>query len=297
MLRPAPPTTEASLYARDASVLEPVFSSRGTKWSGLPIDVRRARAGERITFELAEHHIGNVSTSTETAWSSRGEKFRQKWRVGTSIFVKKGFRIDDHVTIGYEAVSVALEAPLVAALLHDDFNFSQVDFLEHVITIDEQLSGLLGAMLAEARGGNPAGDLFSQSISLALLAHLYERYSRSGAAMRAGRLSTAQVATITRHVRDNIGAALSVAELAGLLQLSPAYFCRAFSKTLGVTPHRFVMNERVQAARTALRRGGVSSHADLAASLGFANRAHFSSVFRRLAGCSPTDFQKGGTSA
>jgi hypothetical protein len=39
--------------------------------------------------------------------------------------------------------------------------------------------GIVNAMYAEARAGNPAGDLFSRAISVALLAHVYDRYDRS----------------------------------------------------------------------------------------------------------------------
>jgi AraC family transcriptional regulator len=99
-------------------------------------------------------------------------------------------------------------------------------------------------MLAEARAGSPCGSLLSQSLSAALLAHLYDRYDRSRASKRMeGRLSPRQVAIVSQYVKERIDSDLSIVELSALLHLSPAYFCRAFSKTLWVTPHHFVTND------------------------------------------------------
>jgi AraC family transcriptional regulator len=92
-------------------------------------------------------------------------------------------------------------------------------------------------------------------------------------------------------VREHIGDGLSIAELANLLQLSPAYFCKALSKTHGVTPHRFVLNQRIVIVMEALRQPSAPPIAELAHALGFADQAHFSNVFRKLVGHSSSKFR------
>jgi AraC family transcriptional regulator len=156
--------------------------------------------------------------------------------------VNEGYRFDEMIAAipEYEALYVRLEQAKIAELLHDDVRPSKVDFLENVTTNDEQAVGMINAMYAEARAGGPAGALYSESISVALLAHLYDRYDRAGAARRLeGRLSPRQVEIVNRYVTVHIGSDLSVVELAGLLQLSPAYFSKAFSQTCGVTASSF----------------------------------------------------------
>jgi AraC-like DNA-binding protein len=105
-----------------------------------------------------------------------------------------------------------------------------------------------------------------------------------------GGLSRQQDKLLCQYIKNNIGSDLSVVDLANLLQLSPGYFCKAFAKTKGVTPHKFVLNERVSTALERLRRQPASSLARLAYELGFANQAHFSNVFRNKVGCSPSQF-------
>jgi AraC family transcriptional regulator len=280
--------------AHEQSGLLTLFSSRGTRWGGLPVELLRMHPGSPHGVDPTEHRVAAVLSTTEVAWTARGTRHRAQWRPGTSIFLRERYQLDDlDSTERTDSIVVALEDGKVSELQHDDLCSSRVDFLEHVITTDDQLVGIVNAMAAEARAGSPAGDLFSQAISVALLAHVYDRYDRSRAARRLeGRLSRRQVETVSRYVKGHIECALSIVELAGLLQLSPAYFCTAFSKTLGVTPHRFVLNERIAIARQRLQQTSAPPIAGLACALGFANQPHFSVVFRKLVGCSPSEFRR-----
>ena len=253
-------------------------------------------AGHALRVDIAEHRIASILSTAEMTWTSRGGHHKCKFRAGSSVFLKKGYRLDNFAASAcVVGISVLLQGNTIAELTYDDLCTSRVDLLDHVIAADEQSVGIINSMYAEARAGSPAGNLFSQSASVALLTHVYDRYDRSRAADRIkGRLTRRQIEIVDRYVRDNIGKDLSIVELAGILQLSPAYFCRAFSKTVGVSPHRFILNRRISIARQRLQQGSAPSLAELADDLGFGNHAHFSSVFRQLVGCSPSEFRRQG---
>jgi AraC family transcriptional regulator len=273
---------------------ETIFSSRGTRWSGLLVEKRCKTFGDcPHVFEVHEPWIVDPP-KIEVTWVARGTRYRFAFRPGMSMFVNEGYRFDEvsAATPEFDTVYVRLEQAKIVELLHDDARSSKIDFLEYVTTNDEQAVGMINVMYAAARAGNPAGALFSESISVALLTHLYDRYDRAGAARRLERrLSPRQVETINRYVTEHIGSDLSVVELAGLLQLSPAYFCKAFSKSCGVTPHRFVVNKRIAIAIDKLELPSAPPLAELARTLGFADPAHFSTIFRKLVGRSPLQFR------
>ena len=269
---------------------------RGTSWAGLAIESTRVLAGQAVRIDNAEHRIASILSTAEMTWTARGGRHKCQFRPGSSVFLKEGYRLDglaaSECVVG---ISVLLQGGKIAELTHDEICTSRVDLLDHVIAADDQSVGIINSMFAEARVGSPAGDLFSQSASLALLIHVYDRYDRSRAAKRIkGRLRQRQIEIIERYVKDNIADDLSIVELAGILRLSPAYFCRAFSKTVGVSPHRFILNRRIAIARQRLQQGSAPSLAELADALGFGNPAHFSSVFRQLVGCSPSEFRAPG---
>jgi AraC family transcriptional regulator len=271
-----------------------IFSSRGTKWAGFAVELQRMVPERPFSTMTTEPTASSILSPTEATWTACGTKFRSQWRAGTSIFARKGYQLYDIRTSTItQSIVVPLEDEKIVEFQHDDDRVSQSAFLNHVIATDSHIVGLLSAMIAEVRAGNPAGSLFAQAVSVALLTHVQDRYDRSKASKQTGgKLSPRQAATIERHIRDHIHSDMSINELAALLGLSPAYFCRAFAKATGMSPHRFIMNSRVELVRDRLRQHTDSSLSELAADFGFADRTHLSNVFRKFVGISPSEFRR-----
>jgi hypothetical protein len=163
----------------------PLFSSRGTRWGGLVVEkTRRLTADCPHSFVASEPLAGCYLFKTELRWKARGTSHSHSFRPGVGVFIAEGYRLDEltSTTSHIDFIAVRLEREKIAELMHDDVRATRVDFLEHVISNDEQMVGMLHVMFAEAQAGSPGGDLFSQSISVALLAHM--RYDRTSAARR-----------------------------------------------------------------------------------------------------------------
>jgi transcriptional regulator of acetoin/glycerol metabolism len=92
---------------------------------------------------------------------------------------------------------------------------------------------------------------------------------------------------IESHLEDNI----SLAVLAADAGLSLYHFARAFRHSMGIAPHRYVMQERVRKAQQLLARTDLPL-ATIAAAVGFSDQSHFSRHFRRLAGTTPSGFRR-----
>ena len=96
---------------------------------------------------------------------------------------------------------------------------------------------------------------------------------------------------VLERLRDYVVAHLDepieVATLANIAGRSPFHFSRVFSRSVGVTPHRYVVHLRMQRA-VALVREGRSGLAEIAARTGFADQSHLSRWVRRVHGVSLT---------
>jgi AraC family transcriptional regulator len=99
------------------------------------------------------------------------------------------------------------------------------------------------------------------------------------------------LARVLHHVAANLGRDLGVSELAAVAQMSPHHFSLCFKRSMGVTPHKWVVHRRVAEARRLLRAGSMPV-VDVALSLGFSNQSHFTDVFRRLTGTTPKRYQR-----
>ena len=99
------------------------------------------------------------------------------------------------------------------------------------------------------------------------------------------------LARVLQHVAANLGRDLAVNELAAVAQMSSHHFSLCFKRSMGVSPHQWVVHRRVAEARRLLRARSMPV-VDVALSLGFCNQSHFTDVFRRLTGTTPKRYQR-----
>jgi AraC family transcriptional regulator len=104
-------------------------------------------------------------------------------------------------------------------------------------------------------------------------------------------LSPMQVKLVSEYVRANLACSVRLAELAGQVSLTPHYFSTLFKRSLGVSPHHYVLRECIYEAQRRLA-GGHMSISVVALSLGFSDQSHFSQTFRKITGTTPKRYQK-----
>jgi AraC family transcriptional regulator len=78
---------------------------------------------------------------------------------------------------------------------------------------------------------------------------------------------------------------------AALAGLSPFHFLRLFSRTIGVTPHQYLVRSRLRRAARLLAEGD-RPITDVALDVGFGDLSNFVRTFHRAAGVSPRGFRK-----
>lgn len=88
---------------------------------------------------------------------------------------------------------------------------------------------------------------------------------------------------IDSHLQENI--ALKV--LAGIAQLSVHHFARAFRQTLGIPPHNYIVQRRIEHAQQLLRNTDLP-RSEIAIVAGFTDQSHLARHFRTITGVSPS---------
>jgi AraC family transcriptional regulator len=108
---------------------------------------------------------------------------------------------------------------------------------------------------------------------------------------RKGGLAPWQARKVRAHIDSHIAGPLPVADLCALVQLSEAYFSRAFRRTFGGSPHAFVIRRRVDlAAQYMLQTQAPLS--DIALQCGFTDQPHLCKLFRQTVGQSPAAWRR-----
>lgn len=157
---------------------------------------------------------------------------------------------------------------------------------------DARLSSLLCALERERMHGYPAGRLFVDGMEQALAAILvgYEGIARRTRQVYKGGLAPYRMKRVNEFIQAHIEEAITLDELARDVGLSPSHFYSLFRKTLGTTPHQFVLSCRIQHAKSLLAQSG-NSILDVALASGFRTHQHFSRIFHRLVGVPPSVYR------
>ena len=137
--------------------------------------------------------------------------------------------------------------------------------------------------MAEGEGAIDVNALREAMMTLALA--LIRRVLDGGSAQMDTRELLVQRAT--KFVRANGGQALSLAEVAHAVHVSPNYLTGLFRAVTGKSLGRFIMDERMVKAQKLLEAGS-GSVKEVAAELGFSDTYTFSRAFKRFSGRSPT---------
>ncbi|QHG64767.1 helix-turn-helix transcriptional regulator [Pseudomonas putida] len=85
---------------------------------------------------------------------------------------------------------------------------------------------------------------------------------------------------------------LSLGDVCAACGLSRAYLIRAFRQRFGLTPHGYLLDQRVQHARALLRKG--RAIAEVAQEAGFADQAHLQRAFKQHLATTPGHYRTGG---
>ena len=117
------------------------------------------------------------------------------------------------------------------------------------------------------------------------------RVPRRSAPTYHGGLAPARLRRVSELVRTKLEDELTLDEMAESAGLSPAHFSTMFRQSTGLSPHQFVVRERIGRAKEMLR-SAETRVLDVAVACGFKTQQHFARVFRKLCGSTPSEYRR-----
>lgn len=141
---------------------------------------------------------------------------------------------------------------------------------------------LLLALHADAKTGQREGASYAETLVVALVAHLRQMHTSTGDRSRnEGMLSNVALRRIQDHIRDRIETGVTLASLAALLDMDSYAFLRSFKRSIGMTPHQYLIRARIEHAKEMLHSTRLPV-TDIALRCGFASSSHFADTFKKV---------------
>lgn len=136
--------------------------------------------------------------------------------------------------------------------------------------------------------------LYADSVAQALaahLAHLAGHSPRTAPSSAALPLSDTEIRLVAEYMRAHLGDNIGVDDLAAVARISKFHFIRAFARTTGLTPYRYLRRMRLATAADLLRttRHNVTR---IALHCGYRSAGQFARAFRDEYGVAPAHFRR-----
>lgn len=267
-------------------------------WAGLSIEHRKFEAGCQATpVPICTELVMLLSGGGRVCRAGNGEVQRSLARPGMSYLVPVGTQ-ESHLELSdrMECLHLYLPPALLdeSALADFDVDPSKIEIAYAHGLVDHTLYHIcspLRDLLHRPR--QPTDALFVEGIQVALAAHLLGNYSidRWRAPTRLPSLDPRRLQRVLDYIETSIEREISLEDLAAQACLSSYHFSRLFREATGLSPHRYVTDRRVQAARHELARNHLSL-VEIALKFGFGSQANFTRVFRKAASLTPGQYRE-----
>jgi AraC family transcriptional regulator len=166
--------------------------------------------------------------------------------------------------------------------------------LKNTVTDKDAFIGQIALKLkAEAENKTPFGKLFGETAAQLLAIHLLKNYATITPKIPEIKngLPKTVLKRITDYIHDHLDQDISLEALSILAGLSSYHFARLFKESTGLAPHQYLVECRMEKAKELLKNTRLNV-LQIALSVGYESQSHFTTLFKRHTGSTPTAFRK-----
>ncbi len=296
-------TGRISIYDRAAqrpapliTCAEPQLDSANAPWLGIKLEHYRIGSSERpeattSSYLAAVCLAGSYKTDYASGLGQRA--FSVVYQPGTLFLTGPGDMPARQSSGDVEFLALEI-APKFILWAADELVTSRPFEIQRSWAVkDDQLRYIMLTLHNELLAKCPSGRLFGEYMGLSFATALLTSYSSAPSRLNhyRGGLSPYKLRQITEFINENLSSTLSLAAMANLLQMGPCHFARAFKESTGLSPHQYVLRRRVERALQMLKEKRTNL-ADIAYDLGFSSQGHFTTVFSKIVGVSPSSYRE-----
>jgi AraC family transcriptional regulator len=271
----------------------PVLSSRQMGWNGILVEQYQHLSNSfEVEFPAPSDHwlvlpLGQPILVTQKSDDRLHESVIQR---GDSILAPAG---RPKYWCRREGICCSLHIHLKPEMIRQTAEASEIDtkrigLVDCFGKQDLQLHQIAMLLLAELKSGGMMGQLYVESLTQVLAIHLLRHYSTVTQTITPENrsLTHTQLQQAIDYIHSHLDQDLSLVELASIINISPTYFASLFKQSMGIAPHQYVIQQRVEQAKFMLSKTDLAI-ADIASKVGFSSQSHLTQQFKRLTGMTP----------
>ncbi|NMG08009.1 AraC family transcriptional regulator [Brasilonema sp. UFV-L1] len=187
-----------------------------------------------------------------------------------------------------EFLIVTLCPKFLEKVVYESMKGDVIELIPQFSIIDSVILHTAEALKAEIETGHSSSRLFAESAATMLAVRLLQAYANYKPVIRAysDGLAKNKLQLAIDYINAHLDQDIKLADIAELLGVSHYYFCHLFKQSVGMTPHKYLIQQRIERAKVLLKNQEFSI-AEVALECGFTDQSHLTKHFKRLVGLTP----------
>lgn len=272
--------------------------SDGRDWTSLYTSVQKETPFQG-TFHSSRDHLMVLHRDGPVQVESLTDRKigRRVVPAGGIHLISPGVDFGINLTGTIETVHVYVRRSIIeeVALEMVDGDPSRIEIPSKIVECDKALHALIDASAFAVEDESLGSSMFADYLSRAIAAQLIRSYSKArlkgGGRTPSCTSLSPTLSEAVEYMADNIDTAINLSDIAQATNRSPSHVSRMFRTELGMPPHRYLINLRVDKARRLLEKTSMSI-AEIAYECGFAHQEHLTRLFRRQCGTTPAAYRR-----
>jgi AraC family transcriptional regulator len=274
----------------------PLRSSENLSWNGISVQQHCQPAWESPESSNTTHIVAvglNSDLIQSECWFDGC--MQQKQISGENNIAIIPARIPHRFNWNKETAfsMLSLEPDRLTEIAYESVKRERIELIPHYAMHDIFIDHIGKSLTAELTGDRFGSQLLVDSLTIALSIHLLRHYSDWQKPLRdyRGGMPKQKMQKAIAYIHDHLANDLTIAAIADELEMSQYYFSRLFKQSIGVSPYRYVTEQRIEAAKRLLKKTPLPISV-IANRVGFANQNQLTIQFRNLTGITPSNYRK-----
>jgi AraC family transcriptional regulator len=268
----------------------PTLSSEGTNWRGI-----RTAQCIQPTHETPEFSLGAHTIYLSKPVGGQAENGRiQEAFLSRHIEIYPAHHAHQMSWQGdIEFIHLYLDPSSMQQVVSEATKGRPIELLPQLNIQDPLIRSLGMTLISELKFNREQSRLYAETAAALLSVHLFQHYSAWKQVVKeyTGGLSQGNLQQVLDYINSYLDQNLSLNELANLVHISPYYFARLFKQSTGIAPHQYVTRCRIKKATQLLTQRSLSV-LEITQQVGFQSQSHFTTLFHRSLGVTPTEYRR-----
>jgi AraC family transcriptional regulator len=269
-------------------------SSSALGWRAIQVQLHRQPAWECPEHTFLQHVI-SLHHFPQPAKSERcfsGRKQTEWLAEGSVVIMPANIPHQDRWNKPGAFTLLILDPARIAQIAQYSMDPARVEIIPRFAMRDGLIRHIATALEAELTSGGGGIDLYVETLAAALSAYLLRNHSSLARLNERPSYKQEEMRRAVEFMSDNFYRNLRLADIAAVAHMSEFHFARTFKQVMGVPPHRFLIERRIEHAQGLLRTTALSVD-EVAHRVGFSNQSQFTAHFRKTVGAAPKIYRSG----